>query len=279
MNNQSVVLSKISGVVSDITRFVTDIDHAGIDLTFGADDCIYIGSVFPFNTLYLRLGASFNNNLSAMAVAFWNANSFVDFIGVQDGTAVSGATLGQSGIINLLVQDNTSPGCHDSKYIDEISNFEGYYTLYWTRLKFSAAMDKINLKYVGQLFVEADAAIFKQYPDLQATQYKTVYGVGKTDFLDERVIASDLLVSDLIAKGQVLTGDQFLDWRLLKEPTLHKTAELVYKAQGVKYKDDMVRANAAYNKALDTRKFGISRSGDIRKDTESRIRAPKRFYR
>lgn len=279
MNNQSVVLSKISGTVTDITRFVTDIDQAGIDLTFGANDCLYIGSVFPFNTLYLRLGTSLNNNAGTTAVSFWNANSFTDFVGVQDGTSVAGATLGQSGIFNLLAQDTTSPACHDSKYIDELGNFEGYYTLYWTRLKFSAALDKISLKYVGQLFVENDSSIFKQYPDLAASQYKSVYGVGKTDFLDERVIASDLLVGDLIAKGQVLTGDQFLDWRLLKEPTLHKAAELIYKAQGVKYKDDMARANSAYSKALDTRKFGISRSGDIRKDTESRMRAPKRFYR
>lgn len=279
MNNQSVVLSKISGVVSDITRFVTDIDQSGIDLTFGANDCLYIGSVFPFNTLYLRLGTSLNNNSGSMAVSFWNASSFVDFIGVQDGTSVTAATLAQSGIINLLVQDNTSPACHDSKYLDEIGNFEGYYSLYWTRIKISAALDKISLKYVGQLFVENDSSIFKQYPDLAATQYKTVFGVGKTDFLDERLIASDHLISDLITKGQIITGDQFLDWRLLKECTLHKTAELIYRSQGIKYKEDVVRANSSYSKSLESRKFGISRTGDIRKGTESRLVAPRRFYR
>jgi hypothetical protein len=279
MNNQNVVISKIGVTIADITRFVTDIDHAGIDLTFGANDCLYIGSVFPFNALYLRLlSSAVNNNVSGLSVSFWNATSFVDFVSVQDDTSLAAATLGQSGALNMLAQDSTCPAATDSKYIAEIGNLEGYYGLYWTRLKFSAAMDKVTLKYVGQLFLDSDNALYKQYPDLAAAQYKAVYGT-KTDFLDERIIASDCLISDLVTKGQILTGEQFLDWRLLKEPTMHKTAELIYKAQGQKYKEDMKAANAAYIHTLETRKFGISRSGDIKKGAEAYQRAPKRFYR
>lgn len=279
MNNQNVVISKIGATITDITGLVTDIDHAGCDITFGNNDALYIGSVFPFNALYLRLLATaVNNNASVLTVSFWNATSFVDFIGLKDGTSLTGATFGQSGALTMLAKDDTCPASQDSKYLAEIGNLEGYYGLYWTRLKVSLATDKVTLKYVGQLFLDTDAAIYKQYPDLAATQYKAVYGT-KTDFLDERLIATDCLISDLVAKGQVLTGDQFLDWRLLKEPTLHKCAELIYKAQGQKYTEDRKAANASYIHALDTRKFGISRSGDIKKTDETYLRAPKRFYR
>lgn len=279
MNNQNVVISKIGATISDITRYVTDIDQAGIDLTFGNGDSLYIGSVYPFNALYLRLlSTAVNNNASVLSVSFWNATSFVDFVSVQDGTAVAGASFGQSGILNMLAQDSTCPSAMDSKYLAEIGNLEGYYNLYWTRLKFSLAMDKVTLKYIGQLFLENDAAIYKQYPDLAAAQYKAIYGT-KTDFLDERLTATDCLISDLVTKGLILTGDQFLDWRLLKEPAIHKTAELIYRAQGQKYREDMKAANAAYIHSLETRKFGISRTGDIKKGLETYARTPKRFYR
>jgi hypothetical protein len=278
MNNQNIVLTKISGTVSDITNLVTDIDHSGKSITLTNTDAIYIGSVFPFNSLYLRFSGTLNNNASVLSAAFWDATQFRDFYKVIDGTDTSGATFAKSGVLNLIATDQYAPACYDSKHLDELGNIDGYYSLYWTRLKVSATLDAVTLLYIGQLFVESDAAIYKLYPDLQATQYKRVFDAQKSDWLDQRLIASDILISDLITMNQIKFGEQFLDWRLLKSPALHKTAELIYKAQGMKYRDDSVNAQKAYAASLEPRKFGISH-GNIIKTQSTYESAPTRFYR
>jgi hypothetical protein len=280
MNNQNVVLTKIGSTVSDISAFVTDVDHAGKAITFGTGDSLYIGSVFPFNALYLRLlSTAVNNNTSVLTASFWDATAFTNFYSVVDGTILATATLGKSGIVNIIAKDDKLPARYDSRNITELGNIDGYYSLYWTKLTFSAALDAVTLLYVGQLFVEADTTIFKEYPDLAATPYLRVYGATKTEYLDQRIIATDRVISDLITMGQVITGEQFLDWRLMKEPTIHKTAELIYKAQGIKYREDMLAANKSYLHSLESRKYGITKTGNILKGQEVYERAPMGFYR
>lgn len=279
MNNQNIVLTKIGATITDITSLVTDIDQGGSSITLGANDSIYIGSVYPFNALYLRLlSTAINNNLGVITASFWDATAFTDFYKTVDGTIVSGAPLGKSGILNFVVKDDKLPACYDSKNIPELA-IDGYYSLYWTRLKTSAALDAVTLLYIGQLFLELDNTIFNQYPDLAATQYKRVYSATKADFLDQRIIATDRIISDLITMNQVISGDQFLDWRLMKEPAIHKTAELIYKAQGVKYKEDALAANKSYLQSLEPRKFGVTKTGNILKNRETYSRAPMGFYR
>lgn len=278
MNNQNIVLAKISGVVTDITSLCTDVDHAGKSLTLASTDAIYIGSVFPFNSIYLRFGAAVSNNASVLTAAFWDAVAFTNFYKTVDGTDLSGATFGKSGIINVIAKDDKLPACYDSRNIPEIA-VDGYYSLYWTKLTVSVTLDAVTLAYVGQCFLENDSTIFKQYPDLASTQYFRVFGVSKTDWLDQRLIASDMLISDLITMNQITTGDQFLDWRVLKEPTLHKTAELIYKAQGMKYREDALAANKSYLQSLQSRKWSISKSGNLIKTRETYERSPMGFYR
>jgi hypothetical protein len=277
MNNQNIVLTKISGTVTDITSFCTDIDHIGKSITLAPTDAIYIGSVFPFNSLYLRFGAAVSNNASVLTASFWDAVAFTDFYKTVDGTDLSGAAFGKSGIINIIAKDDKLPACYDSRNIPEI-DVDGYYSLYWTRLKVSATTDAVTLAFVGQCFLDLDSAIYRQYPDLASSQYFRVYGT-KSDWLDQRLIASDCLISDLITMNQITTGDQFLDWRLLKEPTLHKTAELIYKAQGMKYREDMLSANKSYLQSLQSRKWSISKSGNIIKTRDTYARSEMGFYR
>jgi hypothetical protein len=280
MINQSIVLTKISNVITDITNFVTDVNHVGSSLTLAATDAIYIGSILPFNTLYLKLlSTAVNNNASVLSVAFWDATSFTDFYKVLDGTAVSGATLGKSGTINLIAKDDKAPCAYDSRNIAELNNVDGYYGMYWTRLKPSLLLDAITLQYVGQLFVDADTTLFMQYPDLNSTNYFKVFGATKTDWLDQRIIATDLTISELIARNQVISGEQFLDWRLMKEPALHKTAELIYRGMGVRYKDDMNQANKSFVQSLESRKYCAPKSTTLIKTGQTNQRQPMGFYR
>lgn len=275
MINQSVVLTKISGVVTDISSLVTDVNHSGVSLTLDITDAIYIGTPLPFNAIYLRLGVNLNLLPSDISFSFWDASSFRTFLGVQDGTKVGLNTIAQSGTIQLVVKDEFMPCAHDSKYISDIG-IDGYYDYYWTKITVSALTSAFDLAYVGQLFLDSDNALYMEYPDLKANQYMRAFSVSKVDFLDQRIIATDRTIAELLAKNVISQPQQFMDWRVMKEAALHKTAELIYKALGVKYKEDAIAANKSFIASLDVKKFGF---GSLTKSSRVTEKAPTGFFR
>ena len=279
MINQNVVLSKISGSIEDITYKLTDVSHAGASLTLTSSDAIYIGSELPFNSLYIRLGTKVNDNVANIKYAFYSGNEFVDFTRVLDGTN----KLAKSGVLNLIAADTKHPSPQDTKNIDELA-IEGYYGLYWTKIYTSASLDEIDFKYFGQLFLESDQALFMEYPELSNPAFYKAFGLidgkNKTDWLDQRVIATDRVIADLIARGFVVSGDQFLDWRLMKEATIHKCAEIIYKSQGQRYKEDYLMANKSYQQSLENKKFSVAKSPVIIKNSTTRqLQRSARFIR
>lgn len=275
MINQSFVLTKISGVVTDISSLVTDINHAGASVTLDVTDAIFIGTPLPFNALYMRLGTNLNTVDSSMVFSFWDASTFRQFLNVQDGTKLTTKTLSQSGTVQLVVKDEYMPCSNDSIYLSEIG-IDGYYDMYWTKISVTAKTSAVNLLYVGQLFLESDNALYTEYPDLKFDQYKKAFSPSKVDFLDQRIIATDRTIAELIAKNVISQPQQFMDWRVMKEAAMHKTAELIYKALGVKYKEDAMAANKSFVAALDVKKFGF---GNLTKSRRLTEKAPTGFYR
>jgi hypothetical protein len=273
--NQSFVLTKISGVVTDISSLVTDINHAGASVTLDVTDAIFIGTPLPFNALYMRLGTNLNTVDSSMVFSFWDASTFRQFLNVQDGTKLTTKTLSQSGTVQLVVKDEYMPCSNDSIYLSEIG-IDGYYDMYWTKISVTAKTSAVNLLYVGQLFLESDNALYTEYPDLKFDQYKKAFSPSKVDFLDQRIIATDRTIAELIAKNVISQPQQFMDWRVMKEAAMHKTAELIYKALGVKYKEDAMAANKSFVAALDVKKFGF---GNLTKSRRLTEKAPTGFYR
>lgn len=275
MINQSVVLAKIGGVVTDISSKTTDVNHVGASVTIDVADALFIGTPLPFNAVYLRLGTNVNSVASDLKLYFWDASTFRQFLAVQDGTKTTTKTLAKSGIVQLIVKDEYMPCSHDSKYIADIG-IDGYYDYYWTKIMVTVKTSAIDLMYIGQLFLETDEALYTEYPDLKFDQYKKAFSATKADFIDQRIIATDRTISELIAKNVVYHPQQFMDWRVMKEAAMHKTAELIYKALGVKYKDDAIAANKSFVAALDVKKFGL---GELTKSRSQTAKTPTGFYR
>lgn len=275
MINQSVVLTKINGVVTDISSKVTDVNHLGTSVILDVNDAIFIGTPLPFNSLYFRLGTTLNTVVSNLKLSFWDTSTFRDFLSVQDGTKSSNKTMAQSGIVQLIVKDEFLPCSQDAKFITDIDT-DGYYDLYWTKLSVTVQTTAINLLYIGQLFLESDEALYMEYPDLKFDQYKKAFSSTKADFIDQRIVATDRTISELISKNIVLHPQQFMDWRVMKEACLHKTAELIYKALGTKYKDEAISANKSFIAALDVKKFGLN---DLTKSRRQSEKTPTGFYR
>ncbi len=106
-----------------------DIDLAGIYAT-PASDYIYLGSPFTFTGLFVHLLDSVNGNASTLTVAYWADNQWQSVPSQSDGTAVSGATFGQSGTVSWArITD------WERRSLD--GSDEG---VYWVRLAVSAGL-------------------------------------------------------------------------------------------------------------------------------------------
>lgn len=281
MINQLQILLRdsISSLV-DLTYKVTDIDDSGVTLSLDASKELFIGSTFPFLSIYLGLGATNVNTVAAsMTPSIWNGSEFIDFPRCEDGTFETDATLAKSGIIRFISKDTISPSRGNSRDVDGIE-VDGWYDYYWTRLKFDATLDEVDLKFVGVLFVESDEELYRFYPILRDQKYRTLYlNNTKTTWLDERIIASDLLCSELVKRGRVNSPFQFIDTRTLKEAAIHRTAELIFRGLGGNKKDDVEMARKAFITALEVKLGTVSYKPNNLNTSDIRVRKDSRFVR
>lgn len=283
MINQLQILFRdsISKLV-DLTYKVTDIDDAGVNLNITASKELFIGSTFPFLSMYFGLGTNINAVASVMTPSIWNGSDFVDFPRWEDGTASAlDATLSKSGMVRFISKDTIAPARDNSNRVDGIE-VDGWYDYYWTRFKFNATLDDVDFKFIGVLLVESDEEIYRFYPILKDQKYRTLINgnnASKTTWLDERIIASDLVCSELIKRGKVQSPFQFIDPRTLKEAAIHRTAELIFRALGGNKKDDVEMARKAFTSALDVRMNTASYRPNNLNTCDIRVRSETRFIR
>lgn len=90
-------------------------------------DFLYIGCARRFRGVSLDV-TNTNGNAATATWEYWNGSAWTD-ITATDGTASGGATLAQDGLVTWTVPT------------DWVSNAVNGQTLYWARLKVSAALD------------------------------------------------------------------------------------------------------------------------------------------
>jgi hypothetical protein len=125
--------------------------------------------------------------------------------------------------------------------------------MYWIRIDFDEDIDPTTeLDWIGNLFCN-DADLIQEYPTFGKTSVKTAHTQGKTDWQEQILIASRLLIDDLINKNVIDSGDQILlrdDYRLA---CVCKTAEVIFTAFGDDYIDDRKNARKEYDERLSKR--------------------------
>lgn len=258
---QRVFLSD-NGVISDISTEVNDFRNGTytIPLVTG-EDCIYIGTFLPFNHRYIDLLTP--NSVSAgVTVEIWNGTTFVAAVDVIDQTRVGAVSLAQSGVIRWSCD-------RDQVWVRELDSFSipGLQStnvpgFFWVRLSWSASLTITSaIKFIGQKFSK-DQELVSFYPDLANTQLMEAFATGKTNWEEQHFIAGEQIVRDLKRQNIILSADQILDFEILLEPSVRKTAELIYAGLGQPYADRKVAAEAAYTKALDMKHLNIDANQD-----------------
>lgn len=231
-----------------------------------SEDAIYLGSDMPFNHRWLEVSSA-NAAASAVSIYLWNGSEWIAAVDVVDETSVGGATLAQSGIISW-VPDRENNGWVCEQSTENISDLSTYkiYDMYWVKIVFSQNLTSTTaLKYVGHKF-SIDPDLFAQYPELEDHNVITAFKSGKLDWKDQSFEAAEYIIEDLRKNGTIYSKNQLLDWRLLKNASVHKVAEIIFRAFGDDYRDNKVLASQDYKSAVAIKGMSVDRNYNAKLD-------------
>jgi hypothetical protein len=248
------IIHSNNGTLSDFTvnmeKFQAGTETVSI---VAAEDAIYIGSILPFNHVYVKLGATVNENASAMTVGYWDGTEFRGAVNLIDETSLAGATLGQSGHVTWVtdrdhgwIREDTN---HGGNSVTGLTSVE-IYDLYWVRLGFSADLSaNIDLSWIGQIFSD-DHDLGGEHAELVRSGFIAAFESGKTDWQEQHAIAADIIADDLIAKNMILSSDQILARENLRRASVKKVAQIIYTGMGRDYDDNRDNAKKEYDNRI-----------------------------
>lgn len=254
LNNR--VIWKNNATLEDLTISLNDL-FAGskvVDIV-AADDKLYLGSQLPFNHRFFQVSVV-NALASVVTVEIWDGSAWNAAVDVLDLTAVSGATLAQSGVIQWAVDRNKSFGlAQTTEDVTGLTTLK-IYNMYWVRLTFSANLTGTTaLSYIGHKFSNDSMLSGLGYPDLVRSAVLSAYATGKTTWNDQHILASEIVVRDLVKSGHIKSGSQILGWDQFGEASAHKCAEIAFTAFGEKKENERLLAAENYKAAMNQISF------------------------
>jgi hypothetical protein len=171
--------------------------------TFNTGDYWYVGSALPFANVAVTLSAV-NNNASVMTAEYFNGMNAWQSIAITDGTALAGATLGQSGTITFAEPGDWSEVLHS------------LVTAYWLRFKFSATTDAVTMDTLqcdivsGQGMVAALGVLIALCPgwSVVCASTQTIY----LQFEQESVFEALAAIAEQSGEHFYLSGEREITW-------------------------------------------------------------------
>lgn len=270
------ILFSDNGTLTDISANMVDY-HSGtatIDYTL-TQDALYIGSELPFNSLYF-IPSTVNSNAAVPSISYWNGTEWISMVDFIDETSSGGVTLAQSGHITwtpnktkLWVREDTvdSLGTENITGLGDVT----IYDLFWLKITFSATLTNTTaLSFVGPKFCN-DNDLTGEHVLFGNSTFKSNYESGKTSWEREIILASRIMIADIIKKQVILSGEQLLDRRILIDACVSKTAELIFSALGDDYTDDRDNARSEYKSRLSLPNFKSDSNADGILDTNESI--------
>lgn len=259
--NNRVFLKK-SGVLTDISIDASDAIGGVIPFDLAPGDELFLGSFLPFNHRYFKV-ISPNTNTAKIQMAYWTNAQWTDAVDMFDLTYSGGATLSKSGVIAWQpdIQGLQWGFTWQTSAIPDLSALK-IYNLWWARLTVTAQLSAgTQVGLIGHKFSE-DADLFSEYPEFNQAAFYRVFSneTGKSDWSRQAYLAAEYIIQDLRDRGVVVDAGQILDWRIFKHASVHKIAEIIFRAMGDDYKDKLARATDAYLRAKDIKVFDVDQN-------------------
>ena len=134
------------------------------------------------------------------------------------------------------------------------------------RLSFDTT-PSFSLNYVGSLFCE-ESDLFAEYPSLNQAVLLNSWKVGKTDWLDQRVVATEFIVTDLKRRNIITERSQVIELATLTYACVHKTANIIYSGLGPRnYAEEIDLSGKRYIDAMNQNKFEQDANASSIKET------------
>lgn len=263
-----------NGVIKDLSvnqnSYVTGSDV--IDYTT-AQDYIYIGGDFPFNHRYFDVSSA-NAVSSTLTVDLWDGTQWLPAVDVIDQTSIAGASVAQSGVISWRPSETSSWVRFDTNNagstITGLSSLK-IFGLYWARLSWSSSFTGTTaVKFIGQKFSD-DNDMYVFYPEFSLTNVKAQFLAGKTNWNEQHLQSAVEIIRDLKKMQVALGRDQILDWEIFKEPSVHKTAAMIYQGFGKDFFENADRAEKKYKESLENNIKMIDKTNDAKLDVSEKI--------
>lgn len=230
---RDVVIYSDNGSLEDLTTTLNTRTANSKAFTFTAsEDAIYIGSLNPFTSKYLRQTVQ-NSNASDLTLQYWDGDTWRDASHTRDETSPAGTPFASSGYVSFTTdkrycwkkEDTTDNGSESVTGLGGIT----LYNMYWVKLTYSADID-MTLDWVGDMFC-TDEQIRDMSPRVLESEFMDDWESGKTDWEDQRAISSDLLISEMQTIN-LDTPNMLLDKSELYLPAIYRTLAVIYNEMG-----------------------------------------------
>lgn len=256
--NNRVILKK-GGVLTDITADANDYISGVVAFDLAPGDALFLGSDLPFNHRYFKVVTA-NSAASKIQMSYWTNAQWTNAVDMFDLTSVGGKTLAQSGIIAWTpdIQGLQWGYTWQTSAITDLASLK-IYNLWWARITVTDQLSAgTQIGFIGHKFSE-DEDLFSEYPEFNQSAFYKVFSseAGKADWSRQAFVAAEYIIQDLRDRGVVTNAGQILDWRVFRHASVHKIAEMIFRALGDDYKDKLARATAAYRLAKDIKAFDV----------------------
>lgn len=234
---------------TEITKETERIDSTYKAISYVSGSYIYIATDFPFNHLYIKLGTIVNIVASTNMSVEYYGTSWNSVVELRD------ETIGLSASGGIEFTPNRDVTWTRAVYSSDAGVTPVLYQKYWTRISFDKTLTpSLSLSFIGNKFSD-DNDLYAEYPVFNDSNYLSAFKSGKTDWEEQHIKASDLIIQDLQKKGVILGPEQVLDKRKFLGASVCKTAEIIYTAFGNDYIEQRKAAASEYSKRLDLSQF------------------------
>lgn len=263
LHDQRIFFSD-NGSLTDVTKELNDFRSGSFAMSYTTgEDYLYIGSDWPFNSKFFEITGTANAITAAASVEYWGGENdgWKSALDILDFSDSGGASLAQSGHITWKRDRDEAWVLQDkSEEIPELSLITGIYRFFWLRISWDQSFTA-TLAHVGNKF-SSDDELYSIYPDLSNAGLKTQWEAGKTDWNEQTYVAAEEIVRDLKSGGIIHSASQLLDFELFRNPSIHKTAELIYTGMGKAYAEDRNAARDRYKESIDRKNFRVDLNRD-----------------
>lgn len=250
------VFFKESSNLIEITKQINKYKSDTYLMSMATSDAIYIGSDFPLNHFYVKMGAVVNDINSTINIHYWDGSNWISAVNVNDYTYA----FSQSGFIEFTPD-------RDEQWLMESTNSSGQsitdlqsitvYDKYWLRVTVSTTLkNNVELQWIGNKFSD-DYDLYSEFPIFNDATFLTGFESGKTTWEEQHVKAAELIIQDM-KRGNIILGEgQILERDILTPASVLKVAEIIFNAFGTDYVQQRQQARDEYLRRIDLSKYGV----------------------